>query len=114
MFRSEAKIYLFPTPCDMQCSFHRLSGYVKKCARVDPLRGGLFMFLSRSKDRVKVLFWKDDGFWLCYERNEAGAFRVSFKEGFEEITGVDLALLLSGMDLERIKFGKICRKGVFS
>lgn len=114
MFRKDAPVYLFTTPCDMRCSFDRLSCFVKERASVDPLKGGLFVFLSRSKDRVKILFWEKDGFWLCYKRIEAGSFRVTFEDGYEKITGVDLALFLKGMELERIKFRKSAEKEFFS
>ena len=114
MFKSDSKVFLFTTPCDMRCSFDRLSAHVRSTAKVDPLRGDLFVFLSRSKDRVKILFWEKDGFWLCYKRIEAGTFRVAFQDGYEEITGVDLELFLSGMDMERIKFRKSAENEYFS
>ena len=91
MFRvsEEACIYVFRQPCDMRCGFDRLSEYVKAQTKVDPLRGDYFVFLSKGKDRVKILMWDRDRFWLFYNRLETGTFKVSFCEGYEVITGVD-------------------------
>ena len=110
----EAAVYIFTQACDMRCGFDRLSEYVKLQSGVNPLKGGYFIFLSRSKDRVKILYWERDGYWLCYKRLEAGTFKVEFKDGYEEVSGVDLKLLLEGMDLSRIKLRKSAEKGCFS
>ncbi len=66
--------------------------------------GGVFVFFSRSRDRVKLLYWDEDGFALWYKRLEAGVFRVSAESDTGEITGVDLKRLLHGMEPKRIKF----------
>ena len=110
----EASVYVFRKPCDMRCGFDRLSEYVKAQTQVNPLKGDYFVFLSRSKDRVKILMWERDGFWLFYKRLEAGTFKVSFCEGYEVITEVDLKALLQGMELERIKLRKSTESGCFS
>lgn len=116
MFKAskEARVYLFTQACDMRCSFDRLTGFVKARTGANTLRGEYFVFLSRSKDRVKILHWEQDGYWLHYKRLEAGTFKVLFQEGHEVIAGVDLALLLSGMELSRIKLRKSAEKGFFS
>ena len=116
MFKANegASVYVFRQPCDMRCGFDRLSEYVKAQTKVNPLRGDYFVFLSKSKDRVKILMWEKDGFWLFYKRLEAGTFKVSFCEGYEVITEVDLKALLQGMELERIKLRKSAESGCFS
>lgn len=110
----EDRVFLFTQPCDMRCSFDRLSEYVKLKSGASTLRGDYFVFLSRGRDRVKILHWEKDGYWLHYKRLEAGTFKVIFQEGHELITGVDLELLLSGMELTRIKLRKSAENGCFS
>lgn len=71
----------------------------------DPVDGSLFVFLNRSRDRVKLLQWDRDGFWLHYKRLEQGAFRLDVeRDAFRcEITRAQLAMLIEGIVLKTRK-----------
>jgi transposase len=45
----------------MHYSFDRLLGRVQEVFEQDPLSGHLFLFLNRLRDRLKILFWDQDG-----------------------------------------------------
>lgn len=102
----ETQVYLCTKPCDMRRGFDVLSEQVQAYFGRTVREGGIYVFFSRSRDRVKLLYWDRDGFVLWYKRLETGTFRVSSENETEEITGVDLRLLLEGMELRRIKFRK--------
>ena len=56
------------------------------CAGVlqaDPLDGSLFLFINRHGDRLKALWWGQDGLALFYKRLESGTFEMLLrpKEG---------------------------------
>ena len=104
--KSELRVYVFTRPCDMRRGFYRLAELVKEEAKLNPLSGEAFVFLSRCRKKVKILYWDKDGYAIWYKGLEAGVFRVESKDGYEEITGVDLKKLLSGIELNRIKFSK--------
>lgn len=53
-------------------------------------------------------------FGLSYKRLEAGMFRVETRDGYEQLTGVDLKYLLDGTELSRIKLRREVEKGVYS
>ncbi len=75
--------------------------------------GHLFVFRSRRKDRVKILYWDRDGFAVWSKRLEEGTYAVPFDGGAErrrEITAQELGALLSGIDLSTAKRRKRYRR----
>ena len=83
---------------DQRRSFDRLSAQVQEVLRQDPLSGHVFVFFNRQRNRVKLLVWEGDGFWLLYKRLEAGSFAVLERE---EINARELYLLLEGIEVIR-------------
>lgn len=101
----EIAVYIFTGACDMRRGFDVLASTVEaQLGSSVRGSGALYVFFSRSRDRAKMLYWDRDGYALWYKRLERGTFRVGSEHETETITGVDLELLLSGMDLRRIKF----------
>jgi len=107
-------VYLFTQATDMRRGFDRLAALVEAFLQRSVLSGGLFVFFSRRRDRVKILWWDGDGFCLWYKRLEQGTFRVEEREGCEAITGVDLQWLLRGMDFSRIELREQAKKGIYA
>lgn len=100
------KIFLCSDPIDMRVSFDGLSGMVTKHFGLNPLCGHLFVFFSRRRDRMKILFWDLDGFVLYYKRLERGTFSwiSDFDLGKEkEILSCDFALVLAGINPRDVK-----------
>ena len=63
-------------------------------------------FISRRRDRLKILYWDADGFALWYKRLEQGTFRtprVSSSAAGVELKASELAMMLEGIDLKSIK-----------
>lgn len=103
----ETRVYLALGATDMRRGSDSLSGIVSDYFGRNPLDKALYVFLSRDRSRVKLLHWDGDGYWLHSKRLETSTFRVAITEdGKEELTGVDLSKLLSGMDFRRIKLSK--------
>jgi transposase len=103
------RIYLCVQPADMRRGFDTLAAAVKEFLRHDPFSGNLFLFVSRGKDRMKILYWEKDGFCLWYKRLEEGTFKLpSHKEASVsvELKATELAMLLEGIDLKSIKRSK--------
>ena len=65
-------IHLCCTPTDMRKNFDGLCGIITGSFRKDPLRDGLFVFVNKRRDRMKLLIWDRHGYWLMYKRLEAG------------------------------------------
>jgi len=98
------RILLFNAPADMRKGFPGLSGLV--CAAgEDVYSGALFVFVSRRRDRIKILTFQKGGFVLWYKRLEQGCFKPSRTRASGSVTmdSTDLSLLLEGIDVSRVR-----------
>jgi transposase len=70
------RIFLAVRPADMRKSFDTLASLVREHLSMDPLTGDIFVFVSKNRQRVKLLVWDHSGFWLAAKRLEGGRFAV--------------------------------------
>ena len=90
----------FAAAVDLRLGFDGLANLVRTQLAGDPLSGHLFVFCNRRRDRVKILVFESSGFWVLYKRLEKGTFAWPDGEaGSVSMTGPELTLLLSGIDL---------------
>lgn len=112
-----SEVYLWTGRIDMRLSYDRLSQHIREHQhRTLVGSGAIYVFMSRKRDRIKLVYWDGDGIAIWMKRLEAGVFRVELSaQGGEEIlTGVDLKALLSGTDFSRIKLKKNAENGLYS
>jgi transposase len=105
-FSTISSIYLSSRPVDFRKQFDGLCGEVLDYMGKNPQDGSLFVFYNKRRDRMKLLWWQHDGFWLFYKRLEAGTFQVpdnSNEEKGIQLSSDKLQLILSGIDLTSIK-----------
>jgi len=97
------EIYLAAEPVDMRRGFDSLSALVT-ARGLDVFSGHLFVFVSRRRDRVKVLAWDRGGFVLYYKRLERGRFRLPVLVGDTvRLDAGQLAMLVDGVDLAHVR-----------
>jgi len=104
-------IWLATKATDLRKSFDTLAELVRQQLQGDPLSGQLFVFRNKRSDRVKLLYWDEDGFVIVYKRLEAGTFRFpTATTAGVEIRAADLQMLLDGVDLASVKRGRRYRR----
>jgi len=86
----------------MRKSINGLSAIVELSFKLDPFDDALYVFCNRRRDRVKILEWDVDGFWLHFKRLEKGRFKWPTLEddATMTLTGEELTYLLSGTRVE--------------
>src|SRR5205085_2610762 len=74
-FPPAVRIWLGTAPVDLRRSFDGLAEQVRQHLHNDPLSGHVFVFRNKRGDRIKLLYWDEDGFVIVYKRLEEGTFR---------------------------------------
>lgn len=100
---ASVRVYLCLSPTDMRRSFDGLHALVRDHLELDAFAGHLYLLANRRRDRLKILYWDQDGFAVWAKRLERGVFVIpSGNPGCNriEITTEELGALLSGIDLE--------------
>jgi transposase len=98
------KILLFTEPTDLRKGFDGLGALVV-AAGENLYEGHLYVFLSRRRDRAKILTFQKGGFVLWYKRLERGRFRpiASTALGRTAIDATELTMLLDGIDVATVR-----------
>ncbi|AMC92608.1 hypothetical protein AOC36_00940 [Erysipelothrix larvae] len=68
-------VYIAQGYTDLRKGIDGYSTFVSGTMKLDPFSSSLFLFCNRSRDKLKVLFWDGNGFWLFYKRLESGKFK---------------------------------------
>lgn len=99
------KVYLACGATDLRKSIDGLAVLVKECFDLDPFSSALFVFCNRQKDKLKILRWDHNGFWLYYRRLERGRFQWPEKAcgASMEVDYRQLRWLLDGLALRQPK-----------
>jgi transposase len=104
---SHIRIFVARGAVDMRKSFDGLSVMVQHQFQCEPFSGDLFAFFNRQRDRVKLLLWDGNGFWLFAKRLESGAFaQWPADDGDSACVAIDrarLGMLLEGVDMKSVK-----------
>jgi transposase len=90
---------------DFRKAHDGLCALVRDQFKDDPFSGDLFVFFNRSRDRIKLLVWDQNGFWLLYKRLERGTFPFDVRgEGARvEIERAQLSMMLEGIEWKSAK-----------
>lgn len=100
---SPLRILVWNEPVDLRKGFDGLSALVRGAGE-DVFAGHLYVFLSRRRDRLKVLTWQRGGFVVLYKRLERGCFRLPVGTAPRlTLDGAQLAMLLDGVDLRDVR-----------
>ena len=68
------RYWLWSEPTDMRKSFHSLAGIVNNRMGQDPAGGDVFVFINKSRNRIKLLHWESGGMVLYSKMLETGTF----------------------------------------
>lgn len=95
-------IYVSKKYCDMRKQIAGLSLIVTSEFKMNVLDHSLFIFTNASRNRIKMLYYEANGFWLFTRRLENGKFKLKMHEesGVLMITPQQLNWLIEGLEFE--------------
>lgn len=97
------RVYLACGNTDLRKSIDGLAVIVQESFALDPFSPALFVFCNRKRDKVKILQWDHNGFWLHYRRLEKGKFHWP-QHPAKEVTTItfrQLRWLLDGLPINQ-------------
>lgn len=94
-------VYLACGSTDLRKSIDGLAVLVREGFQLDPFAPCLFVFCNRQRNKLKILYWEHNGFWLLYRRLERGRFQwpQAAGSGTIKINRRQLRWLLDGLPL---------------
>ena len=110
MLPPSVRIFLSKQPTDMRKGHDGLGALVMNEMGADLYSGHLFVFISKRRDRVKILAWHRGGLMLWYKRLERGKFKlpkVDLDTRSVEMDAGQLSMLLDGIDYSRVRRPKV-------
>jgi transposase len=105
MFRlgADLKVYVHRDAVDFRKNITGLSALVEQALGLDPFAPAVYVFRNRRSDRIKLLMWERNGFWLLMKRLEADKFVWPRGDAVLELTVEQLHWLLDGIDLAAMR-----------
>ena len=100
------KVYLAPGATDMRKSIDGLALIVSELLELDPFSESLYSCSATvGRNKLKILHWQTNGFWLYYRRLEKGRFKWPdnrlARRNVLSITRRELNWLLDGLHLQQ-------------
>jgi transposase len=99
---SNARIFFFRESVDMRKGIEGLSSLVESFSSGELTTGAYFVFVNRVKDKMKVLYWDNDGFAIWWKRLEKGTFNLLGNQK-TLIDRKEFFMLLEGITPHRIQ-----------
>ncbi|MEO7851861.1 MAG: IS66 family insertion sequence element accessory protein TnpB [Rubrivivax sp.] len=94
------RAYVCAEAVDLRKSIDGLCALVGPVFAADPFSGHWFVFLSRNRTKVKILYWDRHGFALWYKRLERGRYPSAEAIANSGLSMAELNAYLEGIDLK--------------
>lgn len=103
---AENIFHLYSQPTDMRQSFDALSGLVRNNLGSNPTGGEVFIFINKTRNRIKLLHWQGSGYLLYYKRLEKGTFempRYDASVGSITLSYAQLVMIMDGLSIKNLQ-----------
>ena len=102
-FDEGLQVYLHRDAVDFRKSINGLAALVEQAMGLDPFVAAVYVFRNRRADRIKILGWDRNGFWLLFKRLEQDRFAWPRQAAVATLSVEQLHWLLQGIDIEAMQ-----------
>ncbi|MCD7808594.1 MAG: IS66 family insertion sequence element accessory protein TnpB [Erysipelotrichaceae bacterium] len=109
------QIYVAAHYVDMRKQIDGLIVIVNAQFNMNILDHSLFIFTNKARNRLKILYYESNGFWLLTKRLEHGRFKI-FEDDGKHVNSINqnqLNWLLEGLEYNSKKYDEIKEKTIF-
>jgi len=97
---------LYSKSTDMRKSFDSLGGLIRNHLGQSPMNGEVFVFINKTRNKIKLLHWSGSGFVLYYKRLESGTFELpeyDIQAGSYQLDYTQMVMLIDGICIKNIQ-----------
>lgn len=112
-FPANADIVVVHTPVSFGCGIDGMCRYCRIILTREPMDRAYFLFLNRSREQLRVLWYDGQGFSLTTKRLSAGTFRHWPKPGASAASVVsffEAQALISGGDISKAGYHPLWKR----
>lgn len=95
------KIYISPGYTDLRMGIDGYASLVEQVFKMSPFDNSLYLFCNKQRDKIKILHFEHDGFWLYYKRIETGRIKWPKNDELTEIEIRQLRWLFDGLKVNQ-------------
>ena len=96
-------VYLYRPPIDFRKSHQGLAAIVELELGHNPYEGHLYAFTNKKRNKIKCLFWENNGFVLYYKSLVEEKFKWPKRtESLITLSGEQINWLLDGYDINKM------------
>lgn len=108
-------LYIVTGYVDFRCGIRSLCQKVYSInPNFDLCSNVAIIFMSKKKDKIKILYWGGDGFWLLCHQLEDSKYRwLKDSNNLKAITFKQMEWLLDGLEIEPKNLHKEVKKKYF-
>ena len=98
------QVFIYQQPIDFRKSHRGLSAIIECELGYNPFEGHLYAFTNKRRNKIKCLFWENNGFVLYYKSLEEDKFIwPKSKKDLMTLNGQQINWLLDGLDINAMK-----------
>jgi transposase len=101
---ADAKVLVCSQIIDGRKGLDSLVSLIQHGLGLDPYSQAVYIFRSKRKDRLKIVWWDGTGLWLMIKRAESrdGFVWPDKRVGAYHLTAAQMSALVSGLDWQRV------------